>query len=206
MTDLLLIRHGQATHNLEGRWEGWGETPLTEEGKRQAEALATRMSLWLPPVGILYTSPLRRARQTAEPIALRLGLTPVVCDDLREIDFGRVSGLTLDGFRESMPELHARWQDRSDLTFRFPGGEQRLAFFQRAGRALDAISSRHPEARVAVVAHGGTLRAGLAHLFPATMSNWWDYALDNGSLTQVRTGRLGHVLLVLNDCLHFSDA
>jgi broad specificity phosphatase PhoE len=202
MTDLLQIRHGQATHNLEGRWEGWGETPLTEEGKRQAEALAIRVGSWLPPVRVLYTSPLRRAKQTVEPIAQRLGLTPVVCDDLREMNFGQVGGLTLDSFQESMPELHARWQDRGDMAFKFPGGEQRLAFFRRAGGALDAILTRHPQAHVAVVAHGGTLRAGLAYLFPNTMGNWWNYALDNGSLTHVRTGPPGHSILLLNDCSH----
>ena len=65
MTDLLLIRHGQATHNLDGRWVGWGATPLTEEGQRQAEALARRLASWSPAIACVYTSPLLRARQTS---------------------------------------------------------------------------------------------------------------------------------------------
>jgi probable phosphoglycerate mutase len=202
VTDLLLIRHGQATHNLEGRWEGWGPTPLTPQGRRQADALAHRLDSWVPSIRVLYTSPLCRARQTAEPTARLLGLTPVLCDDLREVNFGQVSGHTLDSFRDSMPEVCGRWQDRSDLTFQFPGGEERLAFFQRVGGALDEISAAHPGAQVVVVAHGGTLRAGLAHLFPDTMSDWWAYALDNGSLTHVRMDRTGRALLLLNDCSH----
>lgn len=88
MTDLLLIRHGQATHNLEQRWEGWGATALTEEGQRQAEALAERLASSATNIAHLYTSPLLRARQTAQPIARRLGLIPVVHEGLREIDFG----------------------------------------------------------------------------------------------------------------------
>jgi probable phosphoglycerate mutase len=202
VTDLLLIRHGEATHNLEGRWEGWSAAPLTQAGQCQAKALARRLARWSPPVVRLYTSPLLRARQTAEPIARRLKLEPVADEDLREIDFGRVSGLTLETFRVSMPEVFARWQDRSDVTFQFPGGEQRLGFFRRVGRALDTIVARHPGEQVAVVAHGGTLRAGLAHLFPDTMGDWWAYALPNASVTHVRIGEMGNLLLALSDCQH----
>jgi probable phosphoglycerate mutase len=200
--DLLLIRHAEAQHNVEGRWEGWSATPLTPAGQRQAAALAQRLVSWSPPITWLYTSPLLRARQTAEPIARQLELAPMANDGLCEIHFGRVAGLTRTAFRASMPELYARWQDRGDLTFRFPDGEQRLAFFQRVGQTLDAIVARHPGEQVAVVAHGGTLRAGLAHLFPDTMSDWWAYALDNASLTHVRLAETGSVLTALNDCQH----
>lgn len=202
MTELLLIRHGQAPHNVQGRWEGWGATPLTEEGKRQAEAVSCRLGSWMPPISCLYASPLNRAWQTAQPIAQRLGLEAIAHDGLQEIDFGEVSGLTLEAFRESMPDVYARWQDRTDLTFRYPGGEQRQGFFQRVARALDEIVGRHPGETVAVVSHGGALRAGLAHLLPDSMTDWWGYALDNASLTHVRTGNRGNHLVALNDCQH----
>ena len=202
MTDLLLIRHGQAPHNVQGRWEGWGAAPLTGEGERQAGAVARRLAWWLPPVSRLYASPLTRAWQTAHPIAQRLGLDAVAHDGLREIDFGKVSGLTQEAFRESMPEIYARWQERTDLTFQYPGGEQRQEFFQRVARALDEIVGGHPDETVVVVSHGGTLRAGLAHLLPDTMTDWWGYALDNGSLTYVRAGHGGIHLVALNDRRH----
>jgi broad specificity phosphatase PhoE len=205
MTDLLLIRHGQAPHNVHGRWEGWGSTPLTKEGKRQAEALSRRLGSWMPPITRLYASPLNRAWQTAQPIAHRLGLGAIAHKGLREIDFGQVSGLTEDGFRASMPQAFAQWQDRADLTFRFPGGEQRRAFFQRVARALDEIVGRHPGETVAVVSHGGALRAGLAHLLPDTMADWWGYALENGSLTHVRIGNSCSHLVALNDLQHLEN-
>ncbi|MFC2045988.1 histidine phosphatase family protein [Chloroflexota bacterium] len=202
MTDLLLIRHGQAPHNIQGRWEGWGASPLTAEGERQAEAVSRRLALWLPPIRRLYASPLKRAWQTAQPIAQRLGLEPITHSGLREIDFGEVSGLTQGDFREAMPEVYARWQDRTDLTFQYPGGEQRQQFFQRVARALDEIVGEHPAETVAAVSHGGTLRAGLAYLLPDTMTDWWGYALDNCSLTFVRAGHGGNDLVALNDCHH----
>lgn len=202
MTDLLLVRHGEATHNLEGRLEGWGATPLTQTGQHQVRALARRLASWSPPIVRLYTSPLLRARQTADVIALELGLVSSACDDLKEINFGQINGLSLAMFRETLPDLFARWQDRTDLTFQYPGGEQRLEFFQRASRAMDDIAARHPDEQVVVVAHGGTLRAGLAHFFPRTMKDWWAYALHNASLTHARVGPTGSVLITLNDCQH----
>ena len=202
MTDLLLIRHGEATHNLEGRFEGVGETSLTSRGRRQVKALSHRLVAWVPPISRLYTSPLLRARQTAEPIAAELGMAPVVRDDLREIDFGEISGLTLESFRGSFPDLFARWHDKGDLTFHYPGGEQRRAFFHRVGQAIGEIVAAHTGEQVVVVGHGGTLRAGLAHLFPDRMGNWWAYALHNASLTHVRILPEAKDLVALNDCRH----
>jgi probable phosphoglycerate mutase len=206
MTDLLLIRHGQALHNLEGRWEGWGATPLTEEGQRQAEFLAQRLKMGLHTIGYLCASPLLRARQTAEPISRRLGLPVVTHEGLREIDFGQVSGLTVEGFKASMPETYARWQDRGDLAFQFPGGEQRLAFFRRVGDTLEEIIASHPGEVVVAVAHGGTIRAGLAYLLPDTMGDWWGYALQNASLTHVRAGGGRNELVTLGCCKHLGVA
>jgi broad specificity phosphatase PhoE len=202
VTDLLLIRHGQADHNLVGYWVGWGPSPLTDDGHRQAEALARRLASWSPAITHLYASPLRRARQTAEPIARQLGLQVLTHDGLREINFGVVDGLTMETFRQTMPELFARWRDRGDLSFKYPGGEQRQAFFRRVGQTLDEIVDRHPGQRIAVVAHGGTIRGGLAWLFPDTMRDWWAYDLNNGSLTHVRVGGKDKSLMALNDCEH----
>lgn len=202
MTHLILVRHGEATHNREGRWEGLGTTPLTDRGQRQAEAAARRLAGWSPPISHLYTSPVYRARQTAMPIARCLGLEAMEHDGLREIDFGRVSGLTPDDFQRAMPEFYGQWQDRSDLTFQFPEGEQRLAFFQRVGQALDEIVAQHRGQQVVIVAHGGTIRAALAHLFPDTMSDWWTYSLATASISHVCVGSEGSVLRSLNDCQH----
>jgi broad specificity phosphatase PhoE len=108
----------------------------------------------------------------------------------------------MEDFRETMPDVYARWQDRGDMTFQFPGGEQRAAFFERAACALEDVIENAGEGPVVVVAHGGMLRAGLAYLFPETMRDWWGYALENASLTQVQVGPQGNVLVALNDRLH----
>jgi broad specificity phosphatase PhoE len=202
MTDLLLVRHGQATHNVAGRWEGWGPTPLTRHGRQQAKAVARRLASSFPPITRVYSSPLLRAWQTAKEIGRELELVPLARDDLKEINFGQVSGLTLEGFRTTMPELFDRWKDKGNLAFQYPGGEQRLAFFERVGRAVDDITAMHPAEQVVIVAHGGTLRAALAHLFPETMKDWWTYTLQTASLTHAGVRTEGNNLLALNDCQH----
>jgi broad specificity phosphatase PhoE len=108
----------------------------------------------------------------------------------------------METFRQTMPELFARWHDRSDLSFQYPGGEQRQAFFRRVGQTLDEILGWHPGGRIAIVSHGGTIRGGLAWLFPDTMRDWWAYALQNGSLTHIRIGEESNSLVALNDCQH----
>lgn len=202
MTKLVLVRHGQATHNLEHRWQGWGATPLTPLGVRQAEAVAQRLAVWEPPFDHLYTSPLLRARQTSMPIARKLGLTAIEHQGLRELDFGQINGLTADEFQRTWPQVYERWQDKADLTFRYPGGEQRLAFFSRVGAALDEILAAVRGQRVVIVSHGGTIRASLAHLFPDTRREWWAYKLANGSLTHIQIRGGEPTLVAQNDAAH----
>ena len=205
MTELLLVRHGQTDSNLHGRWQGWDGTPLNQQGEREAVLIAWRLAQTEKAIAALYASPLRRAWQTAERIGEALNLSPVPHDGLKEINFGQISGITLDEFRERFPDLHKRWADKTDLTFAFPGGEQRAQFFQRVGEAMEGIVERHPDQKVVVVAHGGALRACLVHYLPAEFSQWWTYELGNCSLTrlEVREGRAK--LLGLDDRAHLAE-
>jgi broad specificity phosphatase PhoE len=204
MTEFVFVRHGQTEANVAGRWEGWSEGTLTPCGRAQAEALARRLVGEFGRRGIaaIYTSPLRRAGETAQIVAAALGLAPVGVEGLKEINFGALDGIKLEEMEAQHPELFARWKDRKDMQFRWPGGERRIDFFRRAARACDEILSRHSEDRVVVVTHGGTLRACLAHLLPEQMSDWWGYTLDNCGLTRVSVDGEDARLLVLNDGAH----
>jgi len=205
MTELLLVRHGQTDSNLQGRWQGWDGVPLNQQGEREAALIARRLAQTGEAIAALYASPLRRAWQTAERIAEALNLSPVPHDGLKEIHFGHISGITLDEFREGHPDLHQRWTDKMDLAFTFPGGEQRAQFFQRVGEAMEEIAERHPDQKIVVVSHGGSIRAGLVHYLPAQFSQWWTYELGNCSLTrlEVRDGQAR--LLALDDRAHLVE-
>ena len=205
MTELLLVRHGQTDSNLQGRWQGWDGVPLNQQGEWEAALTARRLAQTEEAIAALYASPLRRAWQTAERIGEALNLRPVPHDGLKEMNFGRISGITLEEFQERYPDLHRRWTDKMDLSFAFPGGEQRAQFFQRVGEAIEGIVERHPDQKVMVVAHGGSLRACLVHYLPDEFSQWWTYELGNCSLTrlEVRDGQAK--LLVLDDGTHLAE-
>ncbi len=200
--DLILIRHAETVANVQQRWVGWNDTPLTERGMRQAEAVARRLAEEVTDVAALYTSPLPRAMETAQAIGQALGVSPIPLDGLREIHFGAMDGITLEEMKTHYPDLYARWRDRTDLDFTWPGGERRADFFRRVVAACEEIIAQHHQGMVIIVAHGGTLRAILAYLLPEQMSQWWGYELSHCSVTRIEVEDGRPRLLTLNDKTH----
>ena len=204
MTELILIRHGQTHANVAGHWEGWSDSALTPSGQVQAEAVAHYLAAERGKITAIYASPLHRALQTAHIIGTVLVLQPDIVDDLKEINFGALNGITLEGMAAQYPALFARWKNRGDMEFKWLGGEQRADFFRRVALACDHILALHPSDSVVIVAHGGTLRACLAHLLPGQVGQWWDYTLDNCGVTRVSVTVRNARLVVLNDNAHLT--
>jgi len=202
---LLLIRHAETVANVEGRWVGWGDTGLTERGRAQVEATARRLAQEVRDGAAIYTSPLPRARETAEGIGRALGLKPIPVENLREINFGDLDGVTLEEMRTRYPDLYARWRDKTDSEYTWPGGEKRADFFRRVAEACREILSRHDRGTVIIVAHGGTVRACLAHLMPDKLGEWWGYSLDNCGITRLQVEDGTVRLLALNDTSHLPE-
>src|SRR5919204_5528893 len=110
MTELLLVRHGETDWNVQQRWQGHQDPPLNALGREQARALAEALAG--EGIDAVYTSDLRRARETAEIVAARLGVEVRPLPDLREIDVGTWSGLTMDEIRTRWPEAIERMHER----------------------------------------------------------------------------------------------
>lgn len=146
MTELLLVRHAETDWNAESRWQGHADPPLNERGRAQARELAERLSR--ERIDAVYTSDLRRARETADEVGRRLGLEPVPVPDLREVDVGEWSGLTYAEITDRWPGAE-RWQV----------GETPEAMADRVVAAVRRIAADHPDGRVLVVSHGGPIRA-----------------------------------------------
>lgn len=155
-TRLLLIRHGQSVWNASRRWQGHSDVPLSEEGVREAEALAAQLAD--ERIEGLYSSDLERAFTTARIVGAPHGLAPVRDPRLRELDVGAWGGLT-------RPEIAARWPDvlpafdAGDVHARPEGGETRAELANRVHAALDELAARHASQTLVVVAHGGVLAA-----------------------------------------------
>jgi broad specificity phosphatase PhoE len=156
-TRILLARHGETEWNRAGRWQGHADPPLNEAGRRQAETLAAQLEG--DGIAAVYSSDLKRARETAGIVAARLGLPVTEEPALREIDVGSWSGLTRDQVRERYPEGFARWLG-GELGH---DGETREALAERVVGAVERIAAAHSGEHVLVVTHGGAIRALRRH-------------------------------------------
>ena len=153
-TTLVLVRHGETNWNRERRFQGHADTPLNEAGREQARRLAE--ILRNERLTAVYTSPLRRATETASIVAHPLGLEPVELEALREIDVGDWEGLTVD-------EVRTRFPERVDVAWHsgWPGGETHAELGARVVPALVELDRLHPGERVLGVTHAGPIRAAL---------------------------------------------
>jgi len=158
-TRIMLVRHAQPTTDARGRCYGRLDIGLSARGQAQAQLLAC--TLEQVPLAAIYTSPSRRAVDTAAPAAQARALTPIIDERLRELDFGDFEGRTYGEIERSHPEIYRQWMDTPTLV-QFPGGESYTQLRARALAAIDAIRARHLGETAAVVSHGGVLRTILA--------------------------------------------
>lgn len=159
MTTILLARHGETDWNVEHRYQGWADPPLNDKGRHQAQRLAETLTGPDPQISAVYSSDLRRATETAEIVATRLGLQVVPIRGLREIDVGEFTGLTRAQIDASFPG----WRDRMNQHgYAWEHGESVQEMADRVVAALLEIASAHDGETVLVVAHGGSVRAALA--------------------------------------------
>ena len=157
MTTILLARHGETDWNRDGRFQGQADPPLNRTGRAQAVDLS--VALMAEQLAAVYSSPLRRALETAEVLAASHGLEPVPVDDLREVDVGSWSGLTRAEVEERFPAQFARWLDYGQ------GWEDGETYEEMGRRAVDALlqlAATHDGERVLAVTHGGPIRAAFA--------------------------------------------
>lgn len=149
-TRLVLIRHGETDWNVEGRYQGQADPPLNARGREQARALVAQ----LRPLGlqVLYSSPLRRAWETARILAEGLGIPLYAEPRLKEIHQGVWQGMLVEDIQRRFPELFERWE-RTPWEVRVPGGETLAEVQARVYQAVDDILARHPGQTIGLVLH-----------------------------------------------------
>jgi broad specificity phosphatase PhoE len=174
---LIVARHGQTEWNLQRRYQGTIDIPLTDLGRQQALALGK--SLHAVPLKAIYSSPLSRAIETAEIIGNPRGLSLTHDENLREGSFGSNEGRTIpEVWEESAPKLHYLSQlhgpARLDhkLIHDQEGDREVIA---RMKSALESIGARH-RGNVLVISHGGAIRLLLHHL---TGIDYWNLYIEN---------------------------
>ncbi|MCF6468739.1 histidine phosphatase family protein [Nonomuraea sp. MG754425] len=204
-TEVFLVRHGESEPARPGRpfplVAGQGDPALAPEGREQAERVGLRLAA--ERVDAIYVSSLRRTSETAAPLAARLGATPVVEPELREVHLGEWEGGL---FRRMVAEGHpiARRMSAEERWDVIPGAEPAPAFSGRVRKVLARLAAAHPGRRIVVVTHGGVIAEALA---AATGSRPFAFlGADNASVSHLVLAGERWILRRFNDTAHLDAA
>jgi probable phosphoglycerate mutase len=184
LTTIVLVRHGETDWNRERRFQGHADIPLNDAGRAQVRELANQ--LMTETFAIAYTSPLRRASESAEILAEHLALEVRPSDALKEVDVGGWSGLTVHEIEDRFPEGFARWVEWRGAGW--SDGETYEQLGRRVVAGLREIAETHGGERVLAVTHGGPIRTAAA----AALGVRWHEVRD-------RLGSVGNAAVVRID-------
>ena len=179
---LILVRHGETVSNLEGRWQGQSDSPLSERGVLQAEALAEALAA--EPIQAVYSSDMGRAIATGAPVAARHGLQVTTDARLREIHVGTFTDQLAAENRREHPELMDAWAHRP-WTVTFPEGESLQAVWARIEDFLAETLPRHRGETVVLVSHGATAQVVRALGLGKPGQELWHGSFENCQITRM---------------------
>jgi broad specificity phosphatase PhoE len=174
-----IVRHGETDYNATGRWQGFLDIPLNDQGRKQAAHLARYLQEQGETIDRIYTSDLTRARETADIIAQAFGLDAQPELRLRETNVGVFQGLTNPEIDAQYGEIRLQWNN--DEHYAVPNGESRIQVQQRMMEVWHEWTGHLALRHLMIVSHGGSIRWLLRGLFPHVDHN--SYHLPNTSLT-----------------------
>jgi broad specificity phosphatase PhoE len=193
---LILIRHGETVHNVDGIAQGWNDSALSPRGEQQVAALARRVAAM--EVDAIYSSTLNRALSTARAIASLTNHEITTLDDLREMNYGGWEGRSFLDVRKYDEETYRRWIDDGDAPC--PNGESHNDVRRRIEAAVAAMRGRN----VVAVSHGTAIRIAATALLEIPIGAARHFAQDNASVSIfIRRGER-FVLKLWNDTSHCS--
>ena len=194
--DLVLVRHAEPVRTPAGSVTGPADPGLTELGFDQSRRLAEWLAL--EPIDVVVSSPMRRARETAAPLAAALGLDIEIVDGLTEYDSGSDDYIPMDELQASgdprwLAMVEGRWEDF--------GADPAHVFKARVAETVDAIVDRNPGRRVVAVCHGGVVNCALASILGIDRYLWFEPVYT--SISRVVASRSGvRSVVSLNERAH----
>lgn len=198
-TRFLLVRHGQTAWNKDLHFRGTTDLPLSELGFAQAQRIAE----WLKnePIRAIYSSPLLRAIQTAQPLADALGLPVRIHHGLISVDYGEWQGHTPKEVSTLWPDLYRQYL-HAPHEVQFPGGESLPIALERAVAMLNELGEIHAGQTVALFSHEVVCKAVMLHVLGMELSAYWRMPQDNGCINAFYWDSRRKTLIYLNDTCH----
>ncbi len=202
MRRIILARHGQTAWNKEEVFRGTADIPLNDFGREQARALGKRIFSLQLQDPLIISSPLGRARETAEISNQGVAGRQVLVDQgFTDINFGDWQGRSKAEIQQMQPELYRQWQvDPSSVVF--PGGETLVKTANRAEEALNQLVRNHPEQDLVIVSHRVANKAVLCFLLGAGLQAFWKIEQDTACVNILEYDGRTFVVRTLNDTCH----
>ena len=199
-TRIVLVRHGHVEGISPERCRGRRDVDLSELGARQARATAQRIAQEWQPLRI-YTSPLKRCLQTAEPISTACNIPCITLEDLNDVHYGDWEWRTYDQVRAQWPDLFERWFSAPHLV-QFPNGDSLQDLVARVANVLRLILDRHPHETLVVVGHSSANRALLLQTLDQPLSAYWRVEQDPCSVSEIELSAHDATVHRLNETYH----
>jgi alpha-ribazole phosphatase len=185
MTGLLLVRHGET--DMAARFCGHSDPELNERGRHQLAGLVSRLAKHS--IRRVYSSDLRRARQSAEAIAKHFRAELHVRPGLREIHFGLWEGLSWNEIEVRDPVLAENWTS-NHANSTAPGGESSHQFASRVRREIAFLLAEATKSPIAAVTHAGFIRLVLTNWCGVSEQEAWDRTKEYGSIVALDPGQI----------------
>ena len=179
---LILVRHGETTGTEHGRYYGRTDMPLNVKGAEQARKLYKWLERY--PFHYIYTSPLKRCKETASIIKGKCNIPTIISPELQEIDFGKWEGLTLTEMQRQNPKRFNSWFLDFEK-FRMPGGEDVIVMIKRVQRFLKKVIRKYPQKSILIVTHGGPAKVMVMAALGLAISNFWRLHIATGSVSVI---------------------
>jgi phosphoserine phosphatase len=200
VTALLLVRHGHVPGIEPERFRGRADIELTERGIAEARKTAEWIArFWRP--AIVYTSPMRRCRDTGAAMSQRSQVSAEVLPSLNDLDYGEWQWQTHDEVKTECPLLYQRWRAYPHL-MRFPKGESLQELVARAADALRLAIDAHPNDTIVMVGHDSVNRALLLQVLDQPLSAYWTLSQDPCAINEIATAPDSIVATRMNETVH----
>jgi len=196
--ELVLIRHGETEYNRADVFRGRIDLPLNERGRMQAHAASEYLAE--EEFAAFYSSPLRRAMETAGAIAEPHGGKVRPMEDFIDVDYGEWSGKSIEEIASSWPREFAIWAEDPEKAV-FPCGEAVTNVRERLREGMERLAREH-DGRVLLVGHKLINRMILCYVLGLPTSGIWRMEQSNGAINNISWGERGWVLRRLNDTGH----
>jgi broad specificity phosphatase PhoE len=193
------VRHGRTGWNKEQIFRGTKDVPLDGVGREEALMVGERLKG--EGLRAVYSSPLSRAKETAEAVARFHSLEVQVMAGLNDLNFGEWEGQSLEEVKKQFPDLYGRWLQEPHRVI-FPKGEGLNAVSSRAMKVVEEISERHPQETVALVSHRVVLKVLICALLGLDNSHFWNIGQDTTAVNCFHYKNSRWVVALLNDTCH----